>query len=68
MESFPKCDFIPVDYTDVRHIKSSFKKLMRACVPSAPYTDPEKGYLKGSVFERNKSPPTEESNENIQKA
>ncbi|KAL5006472.1 hypothetical protein ScPMuIL_015278 [Solemya velum] len=35
MESFPRCDFIPVDFYEVRHIKTSFKKLMRACVPSA---------------------------------
>lgn len=46
LESFAKCDFIPVDYFEVRQVKSSFKKLMRACVPSAPYTDPEKGYLR----------------------
>ncbi|XP_021368098.1 myotubularin-related protein 13-like [Mizuhopecten yessoensis] len=37
-ESFPKCDFIPVDFYEVRHVKASFKKLMRACVPSAPPT------------------------------
>ena len=46
MESFSRCDFIPVDYYDARHIKSSFKKLMRACVPSSPFTDPEKGFLR----------------------
>jgi len=46
LESFPKCDFIPIDYYDARHVKSSFKKLMRACVPSSPYTDPDKGFLR----------------------
>ncbi len=46
LESFPKCDFIPVDYYEVRHVKSSFKKLMRACVPSSVYTDKERGILK----------------------
>ena len=45
LESFSKCDFIPVDYYDARHVKASFKKLMRACVPSGPFTDPEKGFL-----------------------
>ena len=38
MESFPKCDFIPVDFYEVRHVKASFKKLMRACVPSSTPT------------------------------
>lgn len=46
LESFKKCDFIPVDYVEVRQIKSSFKKLLRACVPSVPFTDPEKGFLR----------------------
>ncbi len=46
MESFPKCDFIPVDYQEVRHVKSSFKKLMRACVPSSPFNENERGFLK----------------------
>lgn len=44
MESFPKCDFIPVDHVEVRHVKSSYKKLMRACLPSTMSTDP--GFLK----------------------
>lgn len=46
LESFKKCDFIPVDYVEVRQVKSSFKKLLRACVPSAAFTDPEKGFLR----------------------
>ncbi|KAK3103033.1 hypothetical protein FSP39_015926, partial [Pinctada imbricata] len=45
MESFPKCDFIPVDFYEVRHVKASFKKLMRACVPSAPLSQ-DNSYLK----------------------
>lgn len=31
-------EFMPVDYTDVRHVRLSFKKLMRACLPSTPST------------------------------
>ena len=46
VDSFPKCDFIPVDYYEVRHVKSSFKKLMRACAPSSPFNEAERGFLK----------------------
>nr|KAG5695682.1 hypothetical protein BaRGS_022359 [Batillaria attramentaria] len=46
VDAFPKCDFIPVDFYEVRHIKASFKKLMRACVPSRPPTNSEQGFLK----------------------
>jgi len=46
LESLSRCDFIPIDYYDARHVKSSFKKLMRACVPSGPFTDPESGFLR----------------------
>lgn len=35
-DNAPKTDFIPVEYYDVRHTKQAFKKLMRACIPSAP--------------------------------
>ena len=45
LDSFPKCDFIPVDYPEVRHAKAAFKKLLRACCPSAPPT-PEHPFLK----------------------
>ena len=45
MESFPKCDFIPVDFYEVRHVKASFKKLMRACVPSSSQ-NPDGTFLK----------------------
>ncbi|XP_052797634.1 myotubularin-related protein 13-like isoform X4 [Mya arenaria] len=45
LESFPKCDFIPVDFYEVRHVKASFKKLMRACVPSSPH-GPDASFLK----------------------
>ncbi|XP_077995141.1 myotubularin-related protein 13-like isoform X2 [Glandiceps talaboti] len=45
-ENFPKCDFIPCDFNEVRHAKASVKKLMRACVPSTPLTDPEISFHK----------------------
>jgi myotubularin-related protein 5/13 len=32
-----------VDYYEVRHVKSSFKKLMRACVPSSAGADGDGG-------------------------
>ncbi|CAG2162301.1 unnamed protein product [Oppiella nova] len=45
-ESFSNCDFIPVDFHEVRAVKTSFKKLMRACLPStAPNSaDPEQSF------------------------
>jgi myotubularin-related protein 5/13 len=47
VDAFPKCDFIPVDFYDVRHVKASFKKLLRACCPSRPPPpNAEYGYLK----------------------
>ncbi|XP_076471850.1 myotubularin-related protein 13-like isoform X2 [Babylonia areolata] len=46
VDAFPDCDFIPVDFYEVRHIKASFKKLMRACCPSRQALGSEQGYLK----------------------
>ncbi|CAG7827012.1 unnamed protein product [Allacma fusca] len=45
-DSHGKIIYIPVDFYEVRHLRASFKKLMRACIPSNLVTDPEAGYLK----------------------
>ncbi|GBP59983.1 Myotubularin-related protein 13 [Eumeta japonica] len=40
------CEHVPVEYPDTRAAKHAFKKLMRACVPSAPPAHDEPGFLK----------------------
>lgn len=42
-----KCaEFIPVDYTDVRHSRIAFKKLMRACLPSTTTNEPDQTFAR----------------------
>merc|ERR1719219_1846141 len=46
LESHPKAEFIPIDFPEPRKIRASFKKLMRACVPSAASSQPDQSFLK----------------------
>uniref|UniRef100_A0A8V5GE46 Uncharacterized protein n=1 Tax=Melopsittacus undulatus TaxID=13146 RepID=A0A8V5GE46_MELUD len=39
-------EVVPIEVFDVRQVKASFKKLMKACVPGCPSTDPSIAYLR----------------------
>lgn len=39
-----RAKFIAVDYTDVRHSRLAFKKLMRTCLPSTVSTEPDQTF------------------------
>ncbi|KAA0184554.1 hypothetical protein HAZT_HAZT005829 [Hyalella azteca] len=41
-----KTEFIIVDYPDVLQVKSAFKKLMRACMPSTSTADQEQSFFR----------------------
>ncbi|CAB3383072.1 Hypothetical predicted protein [Cloeon dipterum] len=45
-DSGQKIDYIPVEYYDVKNTKNSFKKLMRACVPSSVSSEPDQSFAK----------------------
>ncbi|XP_066490713.1 myotubularin-related protein 5 isoform X3 [Tiliqua scincoides] len=39
-------EVVPIEVFDTRQVKSSFKKLMKACVPGSPCMDPRAAYLR----------------------
>uniref|UniRef100_A0A8C4IJB0 Myotubularin-related protein 5 n=1 Tax=Dicentrarchus labrax TaxID=13489 RepID=A0A8C4IJB0_DICLA len=43
-DSFQQWEVVPIEVCDVRQVKNSFKKLMKACVPSSPTSDPNMSF------------------------
>uniref|UniRef100_UPI003AAAC292 myotubularin-related protein 5 n=1 Tax=Centroberyx gerrardi TaxID=166262 RepID=UPI003AAAC292 len=43
-DSFQQWEVVPIEVCDVRQVKNSFKKLMKACVPSSPNPDPNMSF------------------------
>ncbi|XP_054480213.1 myotubularin-related protein 5 isoform X3 [Anoplopoma fimbria] len=45
-DSFQQWEVVPIEVCDVRQVKNSFKKLMKACVPSSSISDPSMSFLR----------------------
>ncbi|XP_062339186.1 myotubularin-related protein 5 isoform X3 [Osmerus eperlanus] len=45
-DSFQQWEVVPIEVCDVRQVKNSFKKLMKACVPSSATSDPSMTFLR----------------------
>ncbi|XP_072233345.1 myotubularin-related protein 5 isoform X9 [Leuresthes tenuis] len=45
-DSFQQWEVVPIEVCDVRQVKNSFKKLMKACVPSSPSLGPSMSFLR----------------------
>ncbi|XP_030575653.1 myotubularin-related protein 5 isoform X4 [Archocentrus centrarchus] len=45
-DSFQHWEVVPIEVCDVRQVKNSFKKLMKACVPSSSTSDPSMSFLR----------------------
>ncbi|KAM4569154.1 myotubularin-related protein 5 isoform 7-T7 [Odontesthes bonariensis] len=45
-DSFQQWEVVPIEVCDARQVKNSFKKLMKACVPSCPSSEPNMSFLR----------------------